>query len=243
MVELEFESPEGVIDATLHRRDVGQVCPGVLMLPDIRGPRAEFLQMADRLALAGYAVVLPNVYYRLGHAPVPDLSAPFPDPETMAALLKLKATLTPERVRTDMRALFEGMAAHPAIATGKMGVVGYCMSGSFALRAAAACPDLVGVAASYHGGNLVTRDGESPHFLAERIEAEIYCGHATNDPQMPPEHIVALNEELTSAGVRFRCDVYPGGHGFAVPGPRYHAESDAQHWESLLDLLSRLPMA
>ena len=42
--------------------------PAVIMFPDAGGVRATFHDMAQQLADLGYAVLLPNVYYRLARS-------------------------------------------------------------------------------------------------------------------------------------------------------------------------------
>ncbi|WP_344586043.1 dienelactone hydrolase family protein, partial [Kitasatospora paracochleata] len=82
---------------------------------------------------------------------------------------------------------------------------------------------------------------DSPHLLADRVSAELYFGHADQDPSLPAEQIDRLDKALTAAGVRHRCEVYPGaGHGFTQADTvAYHPDGDARHWESLLALLAR----
>ncbi len=55
-VACDFPGPDGVIDATLHAPAARGPWPGVLMLPDIRGPRGVFFAMAEELAGHGYGV-------------------------------------------------------------------------------------------------------------------------------------------------------------------------------------------
>ncbi len=118
------------------------------------------------------------------------------------------------------------------------GVIGYCMSGSFALRAAADFPDRIAAAASFHGGGLATEAPDSPHLNVERIKAQLYFGHAEADASMPPEAIARLDSALTQAGVKFTGEIYAARHGgFAVAdGPAYNATAAEKHWQSLLGL-------
>lgn len=238
---LDIAGPDGTIDATFHVPEGAGPWPGVLMLTDIRGPRPAFRDMADRLAGHGYAVLLPNVYYREGRAPVPDLDADPGDPETMKALFALMATLTPERMRADGRALVEALRRLDGVAQGPVGVVGYCMSGQFALYTAQAAGEAVAVAASYHGGGLIRDDADSPHKVAAALSAALYFGHAANDDSIPQNRIGELEATLREAGADFTSEVYEGSvHGFSVPGsPRYDEKGAERHWRTLLVLLDR----
>lgn len=69
----------------------------------------------------------------------------------------------------------------------------------------------------------------------------MYLGHADGDPSLPPEQIERLEKALTDAGVRHRCEVYPGAvHGFTQSDTAsYDKAADERHWAALLDLLDR----
>jgi carboxymethylenebutenolidase len=99
----------------------------------------------------------------------------------------------------------------------------------------------VAAAAGFHGGRLATEAPDSPHLVAGRVTAELYFGHADQDPSLPVEQIERLESALTAAGVRHHCEVYPGaGHGFTqADTSAYHREGDERHWAALLDLLKR----
>jgi carboxymethylenebutenolidase len=241
MTALEIAGPDGAIDATLHTPDGAGPWPGVLMLTDILGPRPTFQDMATRLAGHGYAVLLPNVYYREGRAPVPDLAAPLSDPETMKALLALMATLTPDRMRADGKALTEGLLGLNETAGDRIGAVGYCMSGQFAIYTAAAAGAKVAAAASYHGGFLIRDDADSPHKIAAGLGAALYFGHGENDETIPQARLPELESTLAQAGVDFASEVYEGSiHGFAVPGSQRWDEKGAErHWRTLTALMER----
>ncbi|MDT7771713.1 MAG: carboxymethylenebutenolidase, partial [Pseudonocardiales bacterium] len=57
---------DGACAATLHTPSGGGSRPAVILYPDAGGVRETFSAMADRLAGLGYAVLLPDVYYRSG---------------------------------------------------------------------------------------------------------------------------------------------------------------------------------
>ena len=79
---------------------------------------------------------------------------------------------------------------------GKLGVVGYCFTGAMAVHTAAAAPDRIAAAASFHGGMLVTDTPESPHRQLPRITARLYFGHAVEDKSMTAAQIETLEQAL-----------------------------------------------
>ena len=60
---VEITTPDGTVDAYFVHPASGKA-PGVIMWPDIFGLRPAFREMADRLAAEGYAVLVPNPFYR-----------------------------------------------------------------------------------------------------------------------------------------------------------------------------------
>ena len=100
-----------------------------------------------------------------------------------------------------------------------MGVVGYCFTGSMAMRTAAVRPDKIAAAASFHGGGLYTDAPTSPHLTLPRIKARLYFGHATKDQSMPAEAIEKFDAALASWGGKYVSEVYEGAsHGWTAAG-------------------------
>jgi len=239
-VAVTIETADGVADAHLSTPEGVGPWPAVIMFTDIFGVRPTFLQMAARLAAEGFAVLLPNHFYRVAPAPVPMPQGTFADPAFREAMMALKNGVTPDRVRTDIGAMLDWLQTQPQVSTGKVGLLGYCMTGSFALRGAAYFPARVAAAASFHGGGLATDAPDSPHRLAKAIKAPLVIGHATDDMQMPAEAIAVLNRALDDAGVAHDSEIYPAGHGWCVPGsPAYDEAQAGRAWAKMVALFKR----
>ncbi|GAA0585975.1 dienelactone hydrolase family protein [Streptomyces crystallinus] len=241
---VDLTTQDGTADAYLVHPDDGAPHPGVLLYMDAFGLRPHLKGMADRIAAAGYTVLVPNVFYRAGRAPIvelPDFIDPQQRPDLFDVLGPHIFALTPELVARDAEAYLRWLADSPLVTDGPVGVTGYCMGAALALRTAGSFPDRVAAAAGFHGGRLATDAPDSPHLLAEHITAELYFGHADQDPGMPAEQIDRLNKALSAAGVRHRTEVYQGAHhGFTqADTAAYDEAGDARHWEALLALLDR----
>ncbi|MFZ4151868.1 dienelactone hydrolase family protein [Streptomyces pseudogriseolus] len=242
--EVQVPTEDGTADAYLARPADGAPRPAVLCFTDAFGVRPTVRESADRLARAGYTVLVPNLFHRRGPAPVVELPA-FIDGETRGELFRLLRPaleeLTPERATADAGAYLRYLAGLPVAADGPVSLVGYCMGAGLALRTAGAFPDRVAAVAGFHGGRLATDDPHSPHLAAPRITAEVYLGHADQDPSLPPEQIERLERTLTDAGVRHRCEVYQGAaHGYTQSDTAsYDEKADERHRAALLELLSR----
>jgi carboxymethylenebutenolidase len=241
---VDIPTEDGTADAYLAHSADGKPHPAVLLYMDAFGLRPRLRAMADRLAGAGYTVLVPNVFHRDGRAPVVELPE-FIDvaarPDLFRSLGPAFRALTPERAVRDSGAYLRWLADCPAAADGPVALTGYCMGAALALRTAGAHPDRVAAVAGFHGANLATEEPDSPHLSAGRITAEVYLAHADQDPGMPAEQQERLAAALDAAGVRHRCEVYEGAHhGYTqADTAAYDPEADERHWAALLDLLKR----
>jgi carboxymethylenebutenolidase len=238
---LEIHAPDGVADAYLTMPDDGERHPGVLFMMDAYGLRPRLEEMADRIAGRGYAVLVPNAFYRAGRAPVlpfPDMSQEGARAEFFKGVRPLMNQLTPERVSADGGAYLDELAK---VADEPFAITGYCLGARLGWRIAGAHADRVAALAGFHGGGLVSDDAQSPHRSAGALRAEVYFGHADKDPSNNAEQIAALDAALEDAGVRHRSEVYAGAsHGYTMSdAPVYDEQACERHFAALFDLLDR----
>ncbi|MDT7694147.1 MAG: carboxymethylenebutenolidase [Pseudonocardiales bacterium] len=229
---------DGACAATLHTPSGAGSWPAVILYPDAGGVRETFSAMADRLAGLGYAVLLPDVYYRSGgYAPF-DLATVFSDPAERERLSALATSVTAAMIVRDAGAFLGFLAGRSEVSGAGVGTTGYCMGGRMSLIAAGHHPDRIAAAASFHGGRLAAEDDpDSPYLLADRIRAAVYVAVAENDSSFPPDQHERLEQALKTAGVRHTVNTYPAAHGFAVPdNPTYDSAADERHWAALTDL-------
>ncbi|MGV0749999.1 dienelactone hydrolase family protein [Mycolicibacter minnesotensis] len=230
-------TPDGACPVRLFTPEGSGPWPGVVMYPDAGGVRAAFDEMAAELAGYGYAVLLPDVYYRHpGWAPF-DMATVFADAKERGRLFSMIGDVTPDRMTTDARAFFDYLAGRPEVRGEKFGVCGYCMGGRTSVVVAGRVPDRVAAAASFHGGGLVTDAADSPHLLADQMTATVYVAGAENDASFTKAHAATLHEALSAAGVAHTVEFYPAAHGFAVPdNAPYDADAAARHWAAMRDV-------
>ena len=171
--EVLIPTPDGTCDASLHTPVGTGPWPAVIMFTDAGGVRETFHAMAQQLADLGYAVLLPNVYYRLGEIEPFAMETVFTDPDERTRLMALVLSVTKDAATRDTEAILDFLAAQPEVADTKVGTTGYCMGGGLALTAAGRFPDRVGAAASFHGGRIATTAADSPHLLAGAMQATV----------------------------------------------------------------------
>lgn len=233
--ELDIVTAGGAMNTFITRPDADGPHPIIVFLMDAPGKREELHDMARRLSTTGYYVMLPNLYYRRVREFVMG-------PERRAEMMGHMNSLTNAMVCEDVLACLEHAATDPAARDGAVGVVGYCMSGPFAFAAAAAFPERVTAAASFHGVRLFTEALDSPHRQADQIRGELYFGCAETDEWAPKEMIDGLDAHLKDVGANYQVEWYPGTeHGFVFPlrDGMYHKASAERHWERLHALFGR----
>ena len=243
---VEIKTPDGTCDAAFLHPKSGSY-PGVLIWPDIFGLRPSMREMGKRLAAEGYAVLVPNPYYRVSKPPFTDASHfDFQNTAERAKLQPLTNSLTPPgNVEKDAVAYVAFLDSQAAVNKArKIGTQGYCMGGPLVVKTCAAVPDRLGAGASFHGGGLVTDKPDSPHLLASKIKGRMYFAIASNDDSRQPDAKDKLKAAFAEAHVPAEIEVYAGAlHGWCVPdmpmqnGAAIYNKPDAERaWAKLLAL-------
>ncbi|MBB2990143.1 carboxymethylenebutenolidase [Mycolicibacterium iranicum] len=225
---------DGSCPVTLHTPGGDGPWPGVVLYPDAGGARETFRTMADRLAGYGYAVLVPDVYYRDGDWAPFEMATVFGDDAERRRLFGMIAKVTPDIMASDATSLFDYLASRPEVGGESFGTTGYCMGGRTSLVVAGRVPERVSAAMSFHGGGLASDDAGSPHLLAEKMRAAVYVGAARNDRSFTVSNGDTLDKALSAAGVEHTIVWYPAEHGFAVPDNAPYDEAAAeQHWDAM----------
>ncbi len=216
--DVEIKTPAGTCDAALVHPSGNGSWPAAIVFPDIFGLRPATRDVAKRLAASGYTVLVPNPFYRATKAPGigPDFN--FDSPTDRARLSALRAPLTTEGVGQDATAYVSFLDSQSFVNTkAKLGVFGYCMGGPMTMQAAAAVPDRIGAAASFHGGGLVTDRPDSPHRLVPKIKARYYFAIAANDDTKQPSAKTVLEYAFHAVDRPAKIEVYEGAlHGWCM---------------------------
>jgi carboxymethylenebutenolidase len=212
--------------------------PAAIFFMDGLGIRPTLFDMGQRLADAGYVVLLPDLYYRAGAYEPLDPKAVFASNDVRGAIGHLYSTTGNRKAAQDTEAFLALIDSRKDVAGKKTGTTGYCMGGGISLTVAGTYPDRIAAAASFHGGGLAGDSEESPHLLAPKMKARVYVAGADQDGSYPPEMAEKLDTALTDAKVDHRCEIYEGAlHGWTMADfPIYNEPAAERHWTELLAL-------
>jgi len=227
---------EGDCPAHVFTPENGAGGPAIVFYMDAGGIRPAELAMAQRLANAGFVVLLPDLFYRYGPYGPFDPRAVFQG-DVRAILGPLMATTGPMKAAIDTGAFLAYLDGRTDVHGKKVGAVGFCMGGGMAIAAAGKWPERFAAVASFHGGNLATEAADSPHTFVKDVKADVYLAVAEDDPSYPPSMAVQFEQALQDAKVDYRSETYSAAHGWMKPDfPVYDEEAAEQGWRQMLGL-------
>jgi carboxymethylenebutenolidase len=243
--EITVHTPDGMMPVFTVHPDHGGPFPVAILYMDGVGYREQIKENARRFAAGGFYVAAPDLFYRAG----PGLSF---DMEKIRAegmsgpageeLMKVIATVKPEGVVADTRAVFDAIASDPAAAADAPKVcVGYCMGARMAVHVASALADEFVAAAAIHPGALFTDKPDSPHHDLAAVRGELYVAFAEVDRTATPESVDQFRMEMERRSVRGVVERLPAvTHGFAMADlSMYDRDAAERHFERTLDLWRR----
>jgi carboxymethylenebutenolidase len=203
-----------------------QPAPAVVILSDIYGRAPFYRALAARLALDGYVVTLPDLFFRQG--PLPEV--------TREAAFERHSRMDETVALTDSAATVRWARSQPQVRGGRVGLLGFCLGGSLALDLCAEDDSVVTVC--YYAfprgvGNPCVRKMPRPIDLAPRITTPVLA-HWGDADYIPLEDIHEFRAAMLAAGNPCQAHIYRGaGHGFlqGLVEPRADSEAAAVSWQ------------
>jgi carboxymethylenebutenolidase len=244
--DVEIKTPDGTADCAFIHPESGAHA-AVIIWPDAFGLRPSMRAMARRIATEGYSVLVPNPFYRVGKSPMFEDASNVDFQKDRGKIQPLMASIGADGAcEKDAVAYVEWLDKQKAVnKSKKIGTQGYCMGGALVVRTCATVPDRLGAGGSFHGGGLVTKNPNSPHLLAPKINAHMYFGIASNDDAQQPDAKDKLREAF---GNKAEIEVYSTClHGWCVPDmpkspdgkPIYNKEEADRAWGHLVALYKK----
>jgi carboxymethylenebutenolidase len=194
--------------------------PGVIVIQEWWGLDDHIADLTDRLAAEGFVAFAPDLYGgRIAH-------------EADDAL-RMMLELPVEEGARRLSGAVDHLLAHPAVTSGKVGTIGFCMGGGFVLVLAAQEGDRIAAAVPFYG----VVQGELPDFSGLRAAVQGHYGK--DDSTTPQESIAPLAEAIEKgSGQAPEIHLYPAGHAFLNDQrPSYEPDSAKLAWRRAVDFL------
>ena len=226
--EERIEIPDGRLAAHVALPASGRG-PGMLLLHEIFGVNVYVRDAAARLAEAGYVVLAPDLFWRTQ----PGLEL-LHDDEGLAAGMQAAQQLDFPAAVGDAIAAMALLRSMPEVTDERVGVIGFCLGGTFAYQVAVhGTPD---VAVIYYGSAI-------PAALADagRIDCPTIMHWGGADPFIPREQVDAV-AAMAAGHPSIECHVHEGaGHAFDNHrSEKFHVpEARAAAWELTAAFLAR----
>jgi dienelactone hydrolase len=216
-----------------YQAKLGSPGPCVLLAHDWSGQHETIRAQAEKLARLGYVGFALDVYGKGVRGSITG------DNSALMAPLMAERLLLRQRLVAGLHAA----QSHREVDAERLAVVGYCFGGLCALDLARASPRGLKGAVSFHGVLKPPNVGEQP-----KIRASVLILHGWEDPLAPPLDVLAIAQELTSAGADWQLHAYGHAtHAFTFPGANwpergllYDAAADRRSWASLETFLGEV---
>lgn len=216
---LSFTRPDGKTASGYFAPAGAAHAPGVVVIQEWWGLQDQIRGVADRLALAGYNALAPDLYS--------GVIVPYHDREAagrqMSSLDFLDAT--DQSVR--------GAAQFLASSGVKVAITGFCMGGAVTILAACRISEFACAVPFY---------GIPPDSVAtpEDVKIPMQCHFANMDDWCAPDTVNKFEAELKAAGKDFELYRYDAEHGFANEQRNPHSHGQAEiAWGRMLQYLKK----
>lgn len=203
---LEYSDGDGVFEAFVVSDDVTSRAPAILICPAWDGPNEILRDHARGFAKTGLVAIVLDVYGKGIRGRIDGDNS-----HLMAPLLADRALL-----RRRLLAGFELARSFPAVDPSRIVAFGPCFGGLCALDLARASPPGLVAAIAVHAPLT------APPWPGGAIAARVLVLHGWEDPTAPASDVVALAQELTTAGADWQLHAYGHAmHAFTFPGAQF----------------------
>ncbi len=206
--------------------------PGVVLCMHAPGIDDVMKDIASRLAAAGFATIVPDLYHRQ-------------DPANGDGPLQRMGRLRDDEFFRDLAAAAAALRMTGQVAPRGVSVVGFCMGGRIAFLQVARDASL-NTAVCFYPGSIDAAWSDDPAALTplqwgERIAVPVLGLFGAEDTNPGPAHMAAIGEVLRRGGVAHELRDYPGcGHAFLnFQRPTYREDAAQDAWARCVDWLRR----
>ncbi len=235
---VDLTTPTGLMRTYLVRPVAGGRYPGLVLYSEIFQITGPIRRTAAMLASHGFVVAVPEIYHEL--EPAGTVLAY--DEAGAARGNQHKITKTLSSYDGDARAALDYLASSPHC-TGRLGVIGICIGGHLAFRAAMQ-PDVLAAACFYatdiHKRGLGQGTHDDSLDRIGKITGELLMIWGRQDPHIPRDGRALIYNALSDAGAHFQWHEFNAAHAFMRDeGPRYDPAAARICYDMVLELFHR----
>ena len=207
---IHFEGRTDGPQGHLVRPSDGLPHPGIVLIQEWWGIEPHIRELAQRLAVAGFVVMVPDLY----HGQIAT------EPDDARKLVMMRQM--PERL-AEVETACEMLRNDAQVAPKKLGMMGFCMGGHVAFRAAEHYPHLGAISPWYGGGYDPT-----PEEVAQ-VNVPVLAIYGEDDGGIPVAQVRKVEALYKAAGKDAQFVIYPkAGHAFLNPSHGAYVEGPAQ---------------
>jgi carboxymethylenebutenolidase len=218
------------IHAYIARPDSPGPHPGVVITHHPPGFDEFNREFARRFAEHGFITVVPNLFERVGHG----------TPAEVAAKAREQGGISDDSVVADAEAALNWIKSQPS-SNGKVGVIGSCGGGRWAVLAASRIPAF-NAAVDLWGGVITPADRLNEKQpvatidLTPQLNAPLLGLFGNEDTGPSPEQVDQHEAALKGSGKTYQFHRYDGaGHGFFYyHDPRYRPQAAMDGWDKVV---------
>jgi carboxymethylenebutenolidase len=217
-----YKSGDETVQAVLYTPSGKGPFPAIIVIHEWWGLNDWVKEQASKLADQGYEALAIDLY-RGKVATTPDMAH-----EVMRGVPE-------DRTKRDLHAAFEYLASQPSVKKDRIGAIGWCMGGGYALDVALQEPTLAADVINY--GHLAT-DKDA----LKKINAPILGSFGGQDQGIPPADVKKFGEMLDRLGKKESIKIYDdAGHAFENPNNKtgYREADAADAWQRTLSFLAQ----
>ena len=219
--EVSYKSGNESVKGVLYTPDGKGPFPAVMVIHEWWGLNDWVKEQASKLAGEGYAALAIDLYR--GKVAT--------SPEEAHEIMR---GVPEDRAARDLDAAFKYLQSLSNVKKNKIGAIGWCMGGGYALDVALTQPELAADVINY--GHLAT-DEES----LKKINAPILGLFGAQDRGIPPESVKQFQSTLEKLGKKVEITIYPdAGHAFENPNNKdgYRPKDAADAWSKTVSFLA-----
>jgi carboxymethylenebutenolidase len=234
----DLPTPTGPMRTYVFRPVAGGRYPGLVLYSEIFQVTGPIRRMAAMLASHGFLVTVPEIFHELE----PAGTVLVYDEAGAARGNRHKITKALSSYDADARAALDYLVSSPHC-TGKLGVVGICIGGHLAFRAAMQ-PEVL-AAACFYATDIHKRSlGQGMHDDSldriGQITGELLMIWGRQDPHIPRDGRALIYNVLSDAGARFQWHEFNAAHAFMRDeGARYDPAAARICYDLVLELFHR----